>query len=97
MSALRRGVPVVAVPLGAADHGLNAARLAATGAGLVVPERARGVDAVRAATRALLGEPAYAGAARRLAAATAELAPLTAAAPLVERLATGRRPVPRPA
>ena len=64
-AALACGVPILCVPLGR-DQPLNAERVHALGAGLVLPAQAS-VDALSAALRELLGDPRFAAAARALA------------------------------
>ncbi len=69
IKALAAGVPVLALPMGR-DQLDNAARVVHHGAGLRLRPSAR-PGAIARATRRLLDDPAYAAAARRLAAAIA--------------------------
>lgn len=83
---LMAGVPLLCLPLGRDQHD-NAARVAHRGAGLTLPADA-GVDAIAAAVRRLLDEPAFGTAAQALGAAIrADEAARTAAA-VLEALAT---------
>jgi UDP:flavonoid glycosyltransferase YjiC (YdhE family) len=67
LDALVAGVPIVAVPI-AFEQPATAARLAWTGAGRVVPMRRARTATLAEALRAVLEEPSYRAAARRLAA-----------------------------
>jgi UDP:flavonoid glycosyltransferase YjiC (YdhE family) len=93
MGALRHGLPVVSVPLAAADNSLNARRVEDLSAGIAVGERARSSEMIGSAIRAVLMEPRYREAAGRVAAAMAALPPFTDAVGLIERLAVERKPV----
>ena len=87
MGAAAAGVPQVVAPLFSFDQVVNGDRVAAVGAGLTT---VRGDDVVaRAAAQVprLLDDPAYAEAARRVAAAMLELPPPSEAVALVEALA----------
>ena len=95
MGALRRGLPIVTIPMPAADNMLNAARVAALGAGLMLGAGQRNAAAIRQALRRVLDEPAFRHAAGDLAAATAALPAEQFGARLLERLARERRPVTR--
>ncbi len=64
--ALSHGVPLVCLPLGRDQH-LNAARVEAVGAGIALPSGAS-PGAIAAALDRVLGDPAYAAAAQRIAA-----------------------------
>jgi hypothetical protein len=86
-------LPLVTIPLAAADNDLNAARIEQLGAGVTVYERDRSATTIGTAIRAVLGDPSYRDTARRVAAEIAMLPPLTDAVPLVERLATERGPL----
>lgn len=82
LGALARGVPVVAVPLGADqfDHG---EAITANEAGIVLDARTMTPDVVASAVRTVLDEPSYAAGAQRLRAAFAALpGPEAAVAPL---------------
>jgi UDP:flavonoid glycosyltransferase YjiC (YdhE family) len=67
--ALAHGVPLVCTPI-ARDQPLNAERVAAVGAGLVVDAAAATHDAIRAALAAVLADPGYRAAARDIGAAS---------------------------
>jgi UDP:flavonoid glycosyltransferase YjiC (YdhE family) len=88
VKALAAGVPVVALPMGR-DQLDNAARLEVSGAGLRVRPGARPAR-IAAALRTVLGDPAYAAAARRVAAAIAEELESDRAVAEVEALAAGQ-------
>ncbi len=72
LGALARGVPVVAVPLGA-DQFAHGAAIAANGAGIVLDAMTVTPAAVTTSVRAVLDEPSYAAGARRLQSAFASL------------------------
>jgi MGT family glycosyltransferase len=93
MGALRHGLPVVSVPLLAADNRRNAAQVERLGAGIAIHEHARSARAVREAVAGVLTEPRYRKAARRLAASIASLPPTSHGATLLERLARERQPI----
>jgi MGT family glycosyltransferase len=65
LAALAHGVPVLCIPLGR-DQPVNAAAIARTGAGKVLPAEATSGQIARTA-RELLSDPAYRTAARRVA------------------------------
>jgi UDP:flavonoid glycosyltransferase YjiC (YdhE family) len=85
IGALAAGVPLVVAPM-FADQPLNAARVAAIGAGLALPPRAASAGDLRAALSRVLGESAFAEAARRVATEIAALPPVDEAALELERL-----------
>jgi UDP:flavonoid glycosyltransferase YjiC (YdhE family) len=91
MGALRAGLPVVALPLAAADNETNAARVVALGAGIAIREEDRSACRIRAAVRAVLAEPHYRRAARSVAASICSLPPITQAADLIERTIVEQR------
>jgi UDP:flavonoid glycosyltransferase YjiC (YdhE family) len=95
MGALRRGLPIVTLPMPAADNLGHAARVSALGAGIVVPEDRRSPEVIGNALRRVLEQPSFREAARRLARGIAELPAMEAAARLLEELATKRRPITR--
>lgn len=97
MGALRRGLPVLAIPMPAADNLLNATRVTELGAGIMLGQGQRDAAAIRQALRRVLDEPGFRLAARALAAATEALPAEHFAAGLLERLARERRPVIRDA
>jgi len=70
MAALRHGLPLVCLPMGR-DQGDVAARVAWRGAGVRLSARSR-ANKIAAAIEKVLGDPAFTGAAQRLAAAIAE-------------------------
>src|SRR5215210_2568334 len=73
--ALAAGVPAVVVP-GIADQFRNAERVARLGAGLALANASEAPERLEDALRALLGEPRFTVAARRVAAEVAALPPL---------------------
>lgn len=84
-AALAHGLPVVCIPLGA-DQPRNAARCTTLGAGLALDAVTATPAAIRTATAAVLTEPAYREAARRLQAEVAALPSPADAVTLLERL-----------
>ena len=95
MKAIRRGLPLVVVPMVALDNRLNADRVASLGAGVTIhPEERSSAAIIRDAVRAVLTEPSYREAARSVAVSVTTLPPLEEAARLIEQLSTTRRPVP---
>jgi len=84
-AALAHGLPLVCLPIGR-DQPDNAARVEWHGAGLrLSPESSP--DAIRAGVKKVLGDPAYATSARRLAAAFAEERPAERAVSALEAVA----------
>jgi zeaxanthin glucosyltransferase len=65
LEALHEDVPIVAIPLGNDQPGV-AARVAARGAGVVVPRRKLSADRLRRAVQLVLGEPSYRESAQKL-------------------------------
>jgi UDP:flavonoid glycosyltransferase YjiC (YdhE family) len=96
MGALRRGLPMVCLPMPAADNLRNASRMSALGAGLVVPRAELSPATIRQALRRVLTEPRFRQAAGRIAAAITALPPPEHGALLLERLARSREPITRP-
>ncbi|GAC1600687.1 MAG: glycosyltransferase [Acidimicrobiales bacterium] len=96
MGALRHGLPIVTIPLAAADNYTNAAKINRLGAGIAVEENDRSVQTIRAAVSDVLHRPQYRAAAQHLAAKMAGLPPFSTAVGLVERLATERRAIVAP-
>jgi MGT family glycosyltransferase len=90
MRALAHGVPLVILPLGR-DQGVNAARVAALGAGIALPPEA-GAGDVCAALHAVLSEPRYAAAAASVAERMADDDADTRAADTLERCAQRATP-----
>lgn len=85
--ALAHGVPSVCIPLGR-DQSLNAARVAATGAGLALDPDA-GPETIAAAIDRVLGEPAFRAGAQSLAEASARAGGAAAAVTDLESLPGG--------
>ncbi len=83
LGALAHGLPLVLVPQ-AADQFDNAARAGAAGAAVVLRPGEVSADSVRAALGRVLGEPAFAEAARAIAAEIREMATVDEAANAVE-------------
>ncbi|MCD0485144.1 DUF1205 domain-containing protein [Streptacidiphilus sp. ASG 303] len=86
MTALAAGVPQLILPNGLDQH-VNAARVAAAGAGLSRPNAGADAGAVRAAAEELLGSAAAAEAARLLVRQAGDRPPPAALAGVLERLA----------
>lgn len=95
MGALRRGLPIVCLPMPAADNILNASRMSALGAGLVIPQADLSPATIRQALRRVLTEPRFRQAASQMAAAITALPPPEHGALLLERLARSREPITR--
>jgi UDP:flavonoid glycosyltransferase YjiC (YdhE family) len=92
MATVAQGLPQVVVPIGA-DHPYNAARVAALGAGRVIPAESCTTAAVRDAVRAGLGDPAYRRVAEVLRAEIRALPGPEGAVALLEQLVAERRPL----
>jgi len=89
VGALAHGVPMVVAPMGA-DQELNADRVNALGAGVVLdPVHATGDDVRRAVTR-VLEDPRFTAAARRVSGEVAALPPATSVVRRLELLADRR-------
>ena len=86
--ALRRGLPVLSLPLFPSDNRFNATQLVRLGAGLALHEDERTTAAVRAAVRQLLDDEQYRRGARRIADEIAALPLVDHAAVLLEQLST---------
>jgi UDP:flavonoid glycosyltransferase YjiC (YdhE family) len=84
LGALAAGVPLVVVPLFAADQHVNARRVAAVGAGVVAEP-----PGIRAALDTVLADPAYRGAASSVAAELAAQPPTDEAADLLANYWSG--------
>lgn len=84
--ALRWGLPLVVVPQGA-DQFFHARRVEELGAGIALPRSERSPADIAQALTAVLEQPPFAAAARRIAAASAALPGIDVAARLVEGLA----------
>ncbi len=89
LGTLAAGLPLVLIPQGA-DQFENAARCERAGAAVVLPPDEVTGDAVAAAVRLVLSEPAYAEAARVIAAEFAEMGTAEEAAAAVEEHVGGR-------
>jgi MGT family glycosyltransferase len=92
MATLRQGLPVVVLPI-MGDQPRNAQRCADLGAGRVVGPEDRIPEAIRAAVRAVLTDPAYRQNAGRLRDELAALPGPEYAVSLLERLAAERQPI----
>ena len=84
LESLAEGVPLVALPLGNDQPGV-AARVAARGAGVVIPRRKLTAKRLRSAVQAVLGEERYRNAARWLQAAMGKIDGPNRAADIVEK------------
>jgi UDP:flavonoid glycosyltransferase YjiC (YdhE family) len=87
MAALAAGVPQVILPLFSLDQHINAAAVAARGAGLNVGGGPPAVAGLAEAVAAVLGGTSYREAAREVAAEMAALPRLTEAVAVLERIA----------
>ena len=85
--ALKRGLPVLSLPLAPPDNRFNAAQLVKLGAGLALGEDARPPEAIRRSLRRLLDHRQYRDRASEIADEIAALPPIDDAAELLERLA----------
>ena len=88
MTALAAGVPQVILPLFSLDQRINAASVAARGAGLNVDGGPSAVAALPAAVNLLLDDTSYRDAAHAVAAEMAALPPVAEAVTVLERLAS---------
>jgi UDP:flavonoid glycosyltransferase YjiC (YdhE family) len=95
MGALRHGLPIVFLPMQAADNILNATRTAAQGAGIVIPQAGQTAPAIRDALRRVLSEPTFRNAAGQVASQIAQQPSPGQAAQLILRLARTRQPIVR--
>lgn len=93
MGALRVGVPVVSIPVGASDNVINARRVQDIGAGIALTRSDRSAADVRDAVRTVLQEQSFRSVAEHIASEIAALPPAEHAATLLEQLAETRRPV----
>ena len=96
MGALRHGLPVVTVPLAAADNHANAAKVDRLGVGIAVEERERSAQTIGAALTEVLDNPQYREEAQHLAAEMERLPPFRRAVGLLKRLAAERQPIVGP-
>ena len=92
MGCLGVGVPLVVIPVNG-DQPRNARRCADLGVGRVVGPDERTPEAIRAAVRAVLADPAYRASAERLRDEMATLPGPEHAVALLERLAAEKRPI----
>lgn len=92
VAALRHGLPVVIVPIGA-DHPANAARCVALGVGRVVEPAALTPETARQAIREVLGDPSYRRNAERIRDEIAALPGVEHAVMLLEQLAAEKQPL----
>jgi len=83
LESLAEGVPLVCIPLGNDQPGV-AARVAAHGAGVVVPPRKANAKRLRSAVQAVLEEDSYRREARKIQAAMSEIDGLDRAADIIE-------------
>jgi zeaxanthin glucosyltransferase len=83
LESLAEGVPLVAMPLGNDQPGV-AARVAAKGAGIVIPPRKLNVQRLRTAVRSVLEDNSYRTAARNLQTAIQQVNALETAADIIE-------------
>jgi MGT family glycosyltransferase len=83
LESLAEGVPLVCIPLGNDQPGV-AARVAARGAGLVIPRSKLKVHRLQTALRAVLESPSYRTAAREIQSAMQQVDGLTRAADIIE-------------
>ena len=83
LESLAEGVPLVALPLGNDQPGV-AARVAARGAGVVIPQQKLTAKKLRAAVGKVLGDPSYRRAAETLRKAIEEADGLNRAADVIE-------------
>jgi UDP:flavonoid glycosyltransferase YjiC (YdhE family) len=84
--ALKRGLPVLSLPLAPPDNRFNAAQLAKLGAGLALGQDERTPDEIRRSLRRLLEHREYRDCAREIADEIAALPPIDHAVELIERL-----------
>ncbi len=92
LDALRYGVPLVAIPI-ATDQPATAARLAWSGAGLVVPLQRLSVPRLRTALARILTEPPYRNQAARLQHALHQAGGTKQAVNIIEQAISTRKPV----
>ncbi len=92
LESLAQGVPLVCIPLGNDQPGV-AARVAARGAGVVVPRRTLTTQRLRSAVRTVLSEEKYRRAARELQAPMRRVDGLNRAADIIEDALKIRTPL----
>jgi MGT family glycosyltransferase len=83
LESLAEGVPLVCIPIGNDQPGV-AARVAARGAGVVVPRRKLNTKRLRTAVHAVFEDDSYRSAARKLQASIQQIDGLGLAADIVE-------------
>jgi UDP:flavonoid glycosyltransferase YjiC (YdhE family) len=94
VAALCHGLPLVVIPLGA-DQPANAQRASDLGAASVVAPNQRTAARLRAAVRAVLGNPAYREAAERARREITAMPGVERGVTLLEQLARERKPIRR--
>jgi UDP:flavonoid glycosyltransferase YjiC (YdhE family) len=94
LAALWHGLPMVVIPQQAGDQFPTAQRCAGVGVGVLVEGTPPAPEAVRAAVRSVLEQPAYRARARELQREMQALPPLAEAVRRLESLATTREPQP---
>jgi UDP:flavonoid glycosyltransferase YjiC (YdhE family) len=95
MGSLRRGLPIVSLPMPAADNIRNATQMSALGAGIMLPQVLQTAPAIRSALRRIFTEPGYKRAAGQIASQIAEQPSPEQGAQLVRRLARTCQPIRR--
>jgi UDP:flavonoid glycosyltransferase YjiC (YdhE family) len=95
MTAVAAGVPQMIIPTGFDQYAIGR-RIAATGAGIEIPNHTAGVEAIRSAVGSLVSEPAYRAAAASLHRETQEQPSPAGLVPALEDIAwSARRSRPR--
>ena len=92
MQALALGLPMVAIPLGNAQHD-QAEQVVRLGIGRALPDDARGPEGIRDAVRVVLGDPSYRQSAEYIRDEIAALPGPEYAVELLERLAREKQPI----
>jgi len=95
LESLAEGVPLVCIPIGNDQPGISA-RVAARGAGVVVPRSSLNAKRLRSAVRAVLEDESYRGAASRVQASIQQMDSLERAAELIEDALKLGRVTPSP-
>ena len=91
-ASLSHGLPIVSIPIDA-DQPVNAGRCVALGVGVTIQPGQRTPEAIRTATREVLGDPSYRRNAERVRDRIVALPGPDHAAALLVRLATERQPI----
>jgi UDP:flavonoid glycosyltransferase YjiC (YdhE family) len=86
MGCLARGVPVVSVPIAAADNVPNATRVAGLGAGVAVLPKERSAERIAEAVERVVGDTSYRRNALAVAAEIERLPPIEHAVALMEAI-----------